>query len=107
MQRQRYAPFFNALLCMIAFQGANIFSIIFIIGAYKDLKLSKDSALLIGLILFVLIIMVNYLFVYRDRLKIAEIREQYTEQEQRKSKRFFSYYIFSSLLLFVAAVICG
>ena len=105
MKREQYAPFYSALVCMIAFQAGNIFSVLFVIDLFPKLKLTKDVGLLVGLTLFILMALFNYLFVYRDRLKIAEIREQYTDQERQKSKRFFLNYIFSSVLLFIAAVI--
>lgn len=97
-----------AFSALIAFMFLFFMNIICIVRWYYHIKkfsASKESALFVGLFLFIIVLIWGYLKLYRKRVEIFSEINAFTSKEKNISKIKFSLYTIFTLLTFYLTLI--
>jgi hypothetical protein len=89
-------PELSAYFLLSSFQGMNIATLLGFANYFLDVLIPKEIVLICAPILFILILIINYLFLYRKRTKIIE---EFTIRRKAIGKILFVLYIVSTILI--------
>lgn len=94
-------PALNSMLLLVILQAFNIFSIAIIFNSMHFYTLSKNQAYLFAITFYILLLIPNYLFLYRKLKKIISKYENEPKSVRLgRSIMVFSYIILSFVILF-------
>ena len=96
-------PSFNAYFLIMFLQGFNIGTIFVIVNYYTKIHIPKNSSILIGLSLFIILIIINYPTLYKRRKEIFKKFENMESKRKRKGLFYFWLYVCLSTIIFWVA----
>lgn len=98
-------PALNAMIVLTLFEGMNLLTVQCLINHYFKIKIdmnSKDQIMIFSTILYLLVLLINYLLLYKKR---EEICLKYNNESKLKSRVGFTililYCISSAILVYV------
>ena len=96
-------PDLSAYFLLSSFQGMNIATLLGIVNYFIDVLIPKNVVIMFAPILFLSILVINYLFLYRKRIKIIKKFDGFSTRRKTIGKILFVLYIIASvsLLFFV------
>ena len=98
-------PTFNAFIGISFFQCMNILSLIGIINNFLKMDLTEKIAIFCGIFLWLIISVLNFFFLYRQREKIISHFKQFPKHIIRKSKVILFIYSISTIIIFIYVLV--
>lgn len=93
------AKFFSALIGISFLHGMNFLSIWGIINYIFKLVIPKDSIVSLGIVLWISITLINYIFIYKKRIEITEKVKKFSSKREKIGKTFFVLYIVATFVV--------
>lgn len=75
-------PAFNAMILVVALQGMNVFSIYMLINNFLDLEFEKKQTLTMGVLLYVILLIPNYFYLFRNKEEIIKKYQDETKEDR-------------------------
>jgi hypothetical protein len=92
-------PELSAYFLLSSFQGMNIVTLLAFANYFLDIFISKEIVVICAPILFLSILVINYLYLYRKRNEIIKKLEEFSTKRRATGKIFFIIYILATLFL--------
>lgn len=91
-------PAYNALIALVILQGMNFLTLVAIVNYFLSVTFYKNDVIYLGLIIFFLLLLLNYLFIYRNK---NDIEIKYENILESKRQLYLWLYIAISVALFI------
>jgi hypothetical protein len=98
-------PYFNAFIGISFFQCMNVLTISAIINYFFTFNVSKNIAIYLGIIIYVIITIFNFFYLFRKRNEIEKKFEEYSIEKRRKGKLYLWTYILLTIVIFLFVII--
>jgi len=93
-------PALNAMLLLIILQSCNILSIFGIINYFLKIEIEKQQAMVGGLLLYVILLIPNYIYLFRKRNEIVKQYQNETKEDKTWGFIGLLLYILVSITVF-------
>jgi len=93
------SKFFSATIGISFLHSMNVMAVWGITNYLFNLLIPKDSVIILGVFISVLISVINYFYLYRKRNEIIKKIEGFSSKREKIGKTFFIVYIISTLFL--------
>jgi len=93
-------PAFNAMGLIVALQGLNVFSVLMIINYIFKWDFVKQQVIPNGLYLYIIMLIPNYLYLFRKRAKIVKSYQNETKEDRTWGTIGLLLYIVASIAIF-------
>jgi len=94
-------PAFNSLIFLIILQALNIISLLAVGNFFKFINMTKSQAIFYAISLFLLLLIANFLLVFRRFNKIIKKYENESKSKRRKGTLLVISYVLFSVILFI------
>ena len=98
--RTNDTPAFNAMILVVALQGMNIFSIHMLIKHFVSLEFEKIPTLTMGMLVYIILLIPNYFYLFRNREEIMKKYQDETKGERTWGIIGLLFYIVVSITVF-------
>lgn len=94
-------PALNAMVLFVALQGLNVFSIFDVINHFLRIEIDKQQAMVGGLLLYVILLIPNYVYLFRKRNEIVKQFQNETKEDKTWGLIGLLLYILVSIIAFI------
>jgi len=94
-------PALNAMVLIVALQGLNVFSIFDVINYFLRIEIDKQQAMVGGLLLYVILLIPNYVYLFRKRNEIVKQYQNETQKDKTWGLVGLLLYILVSIIVFI------
>ena len=93
-------PALNAMILLVVLQGFNILSVFSIINYFYKWKFDKQHSIIGGLILYIILLVPNYIYLFRKRNEIVKRYENETKEDKAWGIIYVLLYIVITITVF-------
>lgn len=93
------SKFFSAILGITYFESMNFATLWGLLNSFFDFVITRNSVIFLSIISTLIISVINYFYLYRNRKEIIKKVERYSIKREKIGKTIFVIYIIATLFL--------